>query len=332
MGIFDWWAIGPMTGIFQKTRTNIMKAIYLDRKAGAESLVTGEISLPSPKIDEVLVKVHATAVTPTELQWFPTFNQSTGEPRPFPIVLSHEFSGVIESLGTNVHDWKIGDAVYGLNNWFINGAQAEYCVAPATALASKPKSLGHPQAAVVPISALTAWQGLFDRARLERGQRVLIHGAAGGVGTFAVQLARWRGAHVIATASSGNLDFVRSLGAHEVIDYQTTRFEEAVQDIDVVFDTVGGETLERSWKVLAKGGRLVTVAAQSEGSVDPRAKDAFMLVQADGSQLTKLADLIDAGKLRAFVEQIFPLLQARDAYARASKGKMRGKIALLVTQ
>ncbi len=173
---------------------------------------------------------------PTEFQWFPTFNLPFGEPRPFPIVLSHEFSGVVASIGPKVTCISVGDEVYGLNDWFTNGAQAEYCVVKASALARKPKSLNHFEAATVPISALTAWQGLFEKLKLERGQRVLIHGAAGSVGSFAVQMAHWRGAQVIAPVSSGNIDFVRSLGADEVMDYPTTRFEDIVKDVDAVFD------------------------------------------------------------------------------------------------
>jgi NADPH:quinone reductase-like Zn-dependent oxidoreductase len=307
-----------------------MKAMYLEHKTGTESLLEGQISRPAPKAGEVLVKVHATAVTPTELQWFPTFNKQSGEPRSFPIVLSHEFSGTVESLGPDVKDWEVGADVYGLNDWFVNGAQAEYCVAPAKALARKPSSLDHVHAAVVPISALTAWQGLFKRAGLRKGQRVLIHGAAGAVGVFAVQLARWRGAYVIATASSSNLEFVRGLGADQVIDYRTTRFEDVMCDVDVVFDTVGGETLERSWCLLRPGGKVVTIAAQNEGSADQRIRDAFLLVEADGSELAEIARLIDAGVLRAFVAEIFPLSEAVEAYARALQGKMRGKVALRV--
>jgi len=279
-----------------------------------------------------LVRVKATAITPTEFQWYPTFNLSTGEPRPFPVVLSHEFSGVVEAAGSGVENFKIGDAVFGLNDWFANGAQAEFCVAPASALAPKPRLLNYAQSAVVPISALTAWQGLLCRTHVQRGQRVLIHGAAGGVGIFAVQLARWRGAHVIATASAGNADFLRMLGAEQVIDYRTTRFEEVVRDVDVVFDAAGGETLERSWGVLKPGGRLVTIATQSAGAVEPRVRDAFMLVRAEGCQLRQIARLIDAGELRVFVEDTFPLVQARVAYARAEQGHLRGKIALQVAK
>jgi NADPH:quinone reductase-like Zn-dependent oxidoreductase len=264
---------------------------------------------------------------PTELNWDPTFNQPSGEPRPFPIVLSHEFSGIAESVGVNVRDFKAGDEVFGLNDWFINGAQAEYCVAAAGSLARKPKSLDHAEAAVVPISALTAWQGLFEKGQLERGQRVLIHGAAGGVGTFAVQLARWRGAHITATASAANIEFVRALGADVVIDYHATRFEDVICDVDVVLDGVGGETLQRSWGVLKPGGKLITIVG-TEGSSDQRSREAFMLVRADGRQLAQIGRMIDAGELRVFVESVLPLAEATEAYARAQEGGMRGKIAL----
>ena len=167
-------------------------------------------------------------------------------------------------------DLALGDAVFGLNDWFGDGAQAELCIARAGEVAVKPRSLDHVATAAAPISALTAWQGLIDRAQLGRGQRVLIGGAAGGVGVFAVQLARWRGAHVIGTAGAHNLDFVRALGADQVIDYRAQRFDELVRDVDVVFDGVGGETLERSWSVLRPGGRLVTVAASEEQSRSAR--------------------------------------------------------------
>jgi len=302
----------------------------LDQKAGHEALVAREIPRPQPGSGEVLIRVHATAVTPTELQWFPTFSQRDGQPRPFPLVLSHEFSGVIEALGANVSGWAAGAAVYGLNDWFVNGALAEYCVVAASAIASKPVSLDHVHAAAVPISALTAWQGLFGRAKLKRGQRVLIHGAAGGVGIFAVQLAANAGAHVIATASASTLEFVRSLGAAEVLDYKATRFDETVRDVDVVFDSIGGETLARSWKVLRPGGTLVTIAAQSEGISDPRVKDAFMLVEARGAELAEIAKKIDGSELKVLIAGEYPLAEARAAFARAQQGGMRGKMVVRV--
>jgi NADPH:quinone reductase-like Zn-dependent oxidoreductase len=182
----------------------------------------------------------------------------------------------------------------------------------------------------VPISALTAWQALFERARLCAGQRVLIHGAAGSVGSFAVQLARWRGVHVTGTTSAQNLDFVRALGADEVIDYRATRFEERVRDIDAVLDTVGGETLQRSRGVLKSSGILVTIAAQSEGVQDPVVSEAFFIVEANRSQLSEIARLIDDGQLRVFLQETFPLAQARQAYERAQGGGNRDKVVLHV--
>jgi NADPH:quinone reductase-like Zn-dependent oxidoreductase len=305
-----------------------MKAAYLLSKSGAESLVVGDVQPPSPRPGEVLVKVLATAITPTELLWSPTFSTRSGEPRPFPIILSHEFSGVVESTGESVSGFQMGEPVYGLNDWFANGAQAEYTVAPAIQMARKPASLDHAHASTVPISALTAWQGLIERAEVRAGQRVLIHGGAGAVGLLAVQLAKSRGACVITTASAAMADFLHALGADEAIDHHTTRFENVVCDIDVVFDTVGGETLERSWGVLAKGGKVVTIATQSENTTDQRAHDAFLLVRSDGAQLAEIAALIDAGGLQTFVEATYPLAQVHEAYSHAQRKGLRGKVVL----
>ena len=231
-----------------------MKAICLRAHGGPEALAYCEAQQPGPGEGEVLIRVHAAGVIHTELSWNPTWTTQAGEPRPLPVIPGHEFSGEIAALGAGVRDAGVGDLVYGLNDWYWQGASAEYCVTRVADIAHKPASVDHVHAAAIPISALTSWQGLIERAGLAAGQRVLIHGAAGGVGTFAVQLARWRGARVTATASSANLDFVRSLGAEKVIDYRAERFEEMVRQVDVVFDTVGGETLERSWSVLKPGG------------------------------------------------------------------------------
>ncbi len=207
-----------------------MKAIRLHAPGGPETLVYEDAPDPHPQAGEVLVRVHATAITPTEFAWKPTFQTRNGKSRPFPIILGHEFSGIIAALGSEVSDFSVGDAVYGMNDVLGDGAQAEYCLARSMEIAPKPRSLSHTEAAVVPISALTAWQGLFEHAGLKEGDKVLVHGAAGGVGVFAVQLACWRGARVIGTAWTANLDFVRRLGALEAIDYQTRRFEDVVQD------------------------------------------------------------------------------------------------------
>src|SRR5262249_55723793 len=239
------------------------------------------------------------------------------------VFLGRDFPGGLAGRGAEVGDVGGGDLVYGLNDWYRDGASAEYCVARVTDLAHKPRSVDHVHAAATPISALTAWQGLVERAGLAAGQRVLIHGAAGGVGTFAVQLARWRGARVTRTASAVNLDFDRSLGADEVIDYRFERFENVVQDVDVVFDTVGEETLERSWSVLKPGGRLVTVAASGEQTTDERIRAAYFIVEPSRTQLAEIARLIDGGALRPVVGVVFPLAEARQAYQhKPSHGKV----------
>ncbi len=304
-----------------------MKAIRLHARGGPEAFAYEEAPQPRPGEGEVLVRVHAAAVTPTELVWVPTWTTPTGEPRRFPIILGHEFSGEVAAVSDGVTDVAVGNPVYGLNDWFGDGALAEYCVARAAEVAPKPRSVDHLAAAVTPISAITAWQGLIGRARLAAGERVLVHGAAGGVGVFAVQLARWRGATVIGTASAHNAAFVRGLGADEVIDYRAVRFEDIARGIDVVFDTVGGETLDRSWGVLKPGGRLVTIAASVEGSPDPRTREAFFIVRPDRGQLNEITRLIDAAQLRPVVDRVFPLARARQAYEHKPA---RGKVVLSV--
>jgi NADPH:quinone reductase-like Zn-dependent oxidoreductase len=304
-----------------------MKAICLHARGGPEAFTYEEALQPRPGEGEVLVRVHAAGVIHTELSWVPTWTTRAGEPRPLPVIPGHEFSGEIAALGAEVRDVGVGDLVYGLNDWYRDGASAENCVARVTDLARKPSSVDHVYAAATPISALTAWQGLVEHAGLAAGQRVLIHGAAGGVGTFAVQLARWRGARVTGTASAGNIDFVRSLGADEVIDYRAERFENVVRDVDVVFDTVGGDTLERSWGVLKPGGRLVTVAASGEQTTDERIRAAYFIVEPSRTQLTEIARLIDGGALRPVVGAVFPLAEARQAYQHRPP---HGKVVLRV--
>jgi NADPH:quinone reductase-like Zn-dependent oxidoreductase len=304
-----------------------VKAIRL-HGSGAESLVYEEAPRPTPGAGEVLIAVHAAGVTPSELQWAPTSTLANGRPRPRPVIPGHEFSGVVAAVGAGVADVAMGDEVYGLNDWYRDGAQAEFCLARAGEVAPRPRSVDHVHAAVTPISGLTAWQALIDRARLTAGERVLIHAGAGAVGTFAVQLAHWRGARVLATVATSNLDFVRELGADEVIDYTRVRFEEAARGVDVVLDTVGGETLERSWSVLRPRGRLVTIAAASETTTDPRVRDAFFIVRADRAQLAEVARLVDAGSLWPVVARILPLAEGRAAYAPRSQGNTRGKVAI----
>ena len=241
------------------------------------------------------------------------------------------FPGVVAAVGDGVGCLEVGREVFGMNDWYSDGALAEYCIAPFFAVAPRPASLSDVEAASVPISALTAWQGLFCRARLQAGERVLIHGGAGAVGTFAIQLARFHGAHVIATASAKNAVFVSALGAEQVVDYTASRFDECVRDVDVVFDTVGGETLERSWTVLGPQGRLVTIASTAAESSDVRSRAAFFIVEPNQKQLYAVGELLETGRIRPIVDAVVPLGRAPEIYERKIVGQGRGKVVVSVT-
>ena len=294
-------------------------------------LIPAELPNPEPALDEVLVHVHAAGVTPTEFLWYPTTHTKSGTPRAG-AVPGHEFSGVVTAIGQDVRDFKVGDEVYGMNDWFAEGATAEFCITLPQNVAVKPATLSHEAAASAPIAALTAWQGLIDRAKLEAGERVLIHGGAGAVGLYAVQLAHIFGARVITTVSGRDIDLVKRLGADEAIDYEASRFEIEVKDVNVVFDAVGGETLERSWGVLKPDGRMITIAAGSEGATDQRVKDAFFIVEPNQKQLVEIAKQLDAGRLRAFVKTTVPLNEAPAAYSGRVTSKNRyGKIVIAVS-
>ena len=290
-----------------------MKTMRLSDSAQPPVLVEETVPQPQPRQGELLVRVYAAGVTPTELLWYPTTHSKNGERRSH-AVPGHEFSGVIAAVGEDTVGFDIGQEVYGMNDWFADGALAEYCLTSPTSVAPKPPTLTHVEAAAVPIGALTAWQGLFDRARLQAGERVLVHGGAGAVGVFAIQLARSRGAHVTATASARNLAFVAQLGAAQVIDYRAVRFEDTVRDMDVVFDTVGRETLQRSWGVLKPEGRMITIAADSEYTTDARVKQAFFIVEPNREQLTQIGSLLEAGDLQPVVDAVLPLTRASEAY------------------
>jgi NADPH:quinone reductase-like Zn-dependent oxidoreductase len=294
------------------------------------ALIASELPQPRPGEGELLISVRAAGVTPTELLWSPTTQTNDGAPRKG-AVPGHEFSGVVAELGRNATGFKVGEEIYGLNDWFADGATAEFCLTIPLNIAGKPVTLTHEAAATVPIGALTAWQGLLERAKIQPGERVLIHGAAGAVGIFAVQLAHLHGAHVIGTASSANLELIAKLGADEVIDYRASRFEDRTQKVDVVFDGVGGETLARSWSMLKPGGRMVTIAASGEYAGDQRTKDAFFIVEPNQKQLTEVARLLDAGTLKTYVGAVVPLAEASSAYSGAiSKKRDNGKVVIVI--
>ena len=308
-----------------------MKALRLVSSAQQPLLVEEEMPRPDPGAGEVLVQVRAAAVTPTELLWYGTSHTIDGGPRTAP-VLGHEFSGEIAQCDQGVMDFAVGQDVFGMNSWFAEGALAEYCVTRPGWIAPKPEALSHEEAASVPISALTAWQGLFDRGRLQRGERVLIHGGTGAVGMFAVQLAHMYGAQVITTVSANNIAFVRSLGADEALDYRGTPFEGCVREIDLVFDTVGPDIVRRSWQVLKQGGRLVTIAVDSKSAADERVRSAFFIFEQDKMQLVEVGKLLEAGKLRTVVDTVLPVSAATEAYAGTFARQGRGKLVISTHQ
>ncbi len=253
----------------------------------------------------MLVRVRAVGVTHTELDWYPTTHAKDGTPRKR-AVPGHEFSGVIAAVGKNTKGFEVGQEIYGMSDWFVDGAIAEFCVTQPQSIASKPVTLTHEAAATVPIGALTAWQGLFERAKLQPGERVLVQGGAGAVGLFAVQLAHLHGAHVIATASQKNLQLVAELGADEVIDYRASRFEDRSGKVDVVFDTAGGDTLDRSWSVLNAGGRLVTIVSGLPDNAEQRVKDAFFIVEPSQNNCLKLPGCLTPEHSRPMSTPSFP--------------------------
>jgi len=297
----------------------------LSHEAPALVLDTG--ARPEPGEGELLIRVCAAGVTPTELLWYPTSHTKSGGTRSG-AVPGHEFSGSIAAAGQNSGSLEMGFDVFGMNDWFSDGAMAEYCVAPVSAVVRKPPGLSHAEAASVPIGALTAWQGLLERAKMRYGERVLVHGGAGAVGAYAVQLARLHGARVIATASAADTGFVKMLGAEQVIDYRASRFEQLVSGLDIVFDTVGGDTLQRSWSVLGPRGRMITIAAGEENSTDVRTKEAFFIVEPNQKQLAAIAGLLQSRQLRPFVGAVIPLSRAPEAYAGKARGRQRGKVVV----
>jgi NADPH:quinone reductase-like Zn-dependent oxidoreductase len=308
-----------------------MKAIRMHTQGGPELLAYDDAPKPALQPGDALVRVIATSITKTELTWDETYRDCDGRPR-IPTIPGHEFAGIVDAIAPEAVSVYVGDAVYALSSFCRDGSAAEFIAIRAADLAPKPHSLNFEQAAAVPLAGLTAWQALFDHAQLERGQRVLIHGAAGGVGTYAVQLASWKGAEVIATGSAKDHNFLGELGASKVIDYAHERFEEKVEDVDVVLDTVGGETQQRSWSVLRHGGVLISivspVAADKATSLGVRG--AFFVVEPNRKQLIELGHLIDKGTLRVVVGAVLPLMRAREAFEQASADHKRGKIVLQV--
>jgi len=308
-----------------------MLAVRFHSYGSPEVMGLEEVPRPLAGPGEVLIRIHAASVNPLDWKVRAGYLKERLQHR-LPLIPGWDVSGVVEAVGPEVTAFSIGDAVYGMLDFRRNGAYAQYVGANIKDLALKPASIDHIQAAAVPLAALTAWQSLFEVAGLAPGQTVLIHAAAGGVGHFAVQFAKWKGAKVIGTASAGNESFLRELGADEVIDYRTTRFEEAVRDVHVVLDLIGGDTQQRSWKVLKKGGILVATLgiASPEAAREQGVLGQGIGVHPDTAQLGQIAALIDAGNLKPAVTAILPLAEAAVAHALSQTEHVRGKIVLKV--
>ncbi|MER5911310.1 NADP-dependent oxidoreductase [Streptomyces sp. NPDC001982] len=310
---------------------NTMRVISQDALGGPEVLKWVEVERPAPRPNEVLVRVRAAGVNPTD--WKHRANGGfLGAP---PFVLGWDVSGVVEEIGIGVATFKPGDEVFGMLPYpFGHGSHAEYVIAPARALVHKPAGIDHTQAGALPLVSLTAWQALVETADLREGQRILVHAAAGGVGHVAVQIAKARGAQVIGTASAGKHDFLREIGVDEAIDYRSTDFTEAVRDVDVVLDTIGGDNALGSLRVLRPGGIVVSILPvgstdfyEEAGRLGVRA--VRMLVDADRAGMRAITDLIESGSLRATIAGAFPLADAAKAHELGETGRTTGKLVLL---
>ncbi|WP_414580807.1 NADP-dependent oxidoreductase [Scytonema sp. PCC 10023] len=306
-----------------------MKAVRIHTYGGPETLAYEDAPRPEPAADEVLIHIHAASVNPLDWKIRGGFGKDRFKHH-LPLILGWDVAGTIAATGSQVEQFQTGDAVYGYTSLFRDGGYAEFIVAKTIEIALKPTSVDFIEAAAIPVAALTPWQALFDTAGLSANQRVLIHAASGGVGSLAVQLAKAKGAYVIGTASARNADFLRELGTDEIIDYQTTKFETAVQDVDVVFDTIGGDTQERSFGVLRKDGWLVSIVSppSQETAAQYGVRSTMVGVQPNGIQLKEIAALVDSGKVKPYVETVLPLKEARQAHELSQSGRTRGKIIL----
>lgn len=303
-----------------------MQAIRVHAYGGPEQLTLEQVPLPEPQTGEVLIRVHAAGVNPMDWKfrqgWMKDF-----VPMQFPYIPGADLAGVVVEVGPGVTAFQQGQAVFGQS---AKGTYAEYTTASVDTLALKPRTISFDEAAAIPVGATTAWQALFDHGGLQADQRVLIQGAAGGVGMFAVQFARWKGAHVIGTTSTANVDFVRSLGAETVVDYTTTAVENVVHDVDLVLDTVGGQTLDQSLHVLKLGGTLVPIAGRpSQEQAQQRGiRVVQMSARVSSDLLRTFAQLIDEGHVKVAVGTTFPLREARRAHELSQRGHGRGRIVL----
>jgi len=310
-----------------------MKAVRIHTQGGPETLVYEDAPRPTPLTNEVLIRVRAASVNPVDWKIRDGYGKEIFNHQ-MPLILGWDVAGTIEAVGPEVDKFKLGDPVYGYTSLLRDGAYAEFIVAKQEEIAVKPASLDFVEAAAVPVAALTAWQAMFDTANLEENQKVLIHAASGGVGSIAVQLAKAKGVYVIGTSSARNAEFVRELGVDEFIDYQATQFETVVHDVDVVLDTIGGDTQVRSFGVLRKDGFLASIVEPPSEQLAAQhgVRSKMVGVLPNGTQLSEIAALIDSGKVKPFVETVLPLSEARQAHEMSKSGRTRGKIVLQVVE
>lgn len=310
-----------------------MKAVRIHAYGDAGVLRYEEAPMPDVAPDDVLVRVVAASVNPVDWKIREGYLQQM-IPYPFPLTLGWDVSGVVEAVGDKVTRFKPGDAVYSRPDIKRNGTYAEYVAIRESELAHKPKTISHIEAATLPLAGIAAWEGIVTTAQVSAGQRVLIHAASGGVGSIAVQLAKSRGAYVIATTSEKNRALVQSIGADEVIDYRAQRFQDVVRDVDAVLDTMGGAVQEASWQVLKRGGMLVSIIGTppEEKAKALGVRSAFLFIQSNAAILAQLAEMVEGGSLRPLVGAEFALRDIAQAHALSQSGHAVGKIALYVGQ
>ena len=306
-----------------------MKAIQIHRYGGPEVLKVEEVARPQVDSHDVLIKVYASGVNPLDWKEREGYMKHS-----LPFIPGWDVSGIVEETGSAVKNFKKGDAVYSRPDTKGNGSYAEYMIAKDDELGHKPATIDHVTAAAIPLAGLTAWQGLFTHGKLRQGQRVLILGASGGVGSFAVQFAKWKGAYVVCTTSEQNLSFVRELGADEAIDYHKRGYENLIMHVDMVFDTIGGDAQKKTLRLLRPGGILVTTVKVEDAPAFEK-KGVYitgMLGKSNQEDLEAIARLVDEGIVRPFIQKVFPLEKAADASRMSQEGHVRGKIVLRVRE
>ncbi len=310
-----------------------MKAVRIHKYGNSGELIFEDAPMPMVGANDLLINVVATSVNPVDwkireghLKEMVSYSM--------PVILGWDVSGLVESIGKDVTKFKVGHEVFSRPDIKRNGTYAEFVAVDESEVAFKPKTISHVESASLPLAGITAWEALFTTAKLSSDQKILIHGGSGGVGSLAIQLAKSRGAYVISTTSTKNLALVRSLGADDVIDYKTQKFEEIVKDVDVVFDTVGGEVQERSWSVLKQGGILVSIVSQpsEEAAAKHKVRSAFIFIEPSAEILTQIAELVDEGKVRPIVGAEFALADIAKAHELSESGHSVGKIVLYVGQ